>query len=166
MWVTATSNDFGGSLATAWLVVSYAVLLIIGIGQSYVDIATHRVYVAATRIAGAWTAVTLGVHALVFGETGAVLRMAISALVMWVGFRLLARGAPDGIGKGDVRLAPVIGMALGYLSYGALVGGVLAMSMIGATWAIIAMLRHGLRTRVPYVPAMYGGLVVVLLTQG
>jgi leader peptidase (prepilin peptidase) / N-methyltransferase len=166
VWVTATSTDFGGSPSGAWLAVSYAVLLIIGVAQSYVDITTHRVYVAVTRFAGAWMAVMLGAHALLFGEATAIVRMVVAAAVMWVGFRLLARGADDGLGAGDVRLAPVIGMALGYLSYGSLIAGVTAMTAIGAIWAIIAMLRHGLRARVPYVPAMYGGLVFALVTQG
>jgi leader peptidase (prepilin peptidase)/N-methyltransferase len=93
-------------------------------------------------------------------------RAAVSAVVLWVGFRLIARGNADGLGKGDVRLAPVIGMALGYLSYGTLIAGVVAMTAIGAIWAMVAMLRSGLHARVPYVPAMYGGLVVALITHG
>ena len=166
MWVSAASIERGGTFSTTWLVVSYAVLLLVGIAQSYVDITTHRVYVAVTHFAGAWTLSTLTVHALMIGEADAIVRMAASAVVMWAGFHILARTSTEGIGKGDVRLAPVIGLALGYLSYASVVTGVLAMTLIGATWAIIAMLRHGRNARVPYVPAMYGGLVIALATQG
>lgn len=163
MWASATPFESGGSVADAWLIASYAVLVGIGIAQSYVDIKTHRVYVAVTRTALGWTAATLGVHALIVGAPDALVRMVVSAVVLWAGFRLIARNADDGLGAGDVRLAPVIGMALGYLSFGTLVAGVVAMTIIGASWAIVAMLRHGLHARVPYVPAMYGGLVVALL---
>jgi len=166
VWVAAASIERGGTFSTTWLVVSYAMLLLIGIAQAYVDITSHRVYVAVTHFAGAWTLSTLTIHALTIDEADAIVRMAASAVVLWVGFRLLARTSAESIGKGDVRLAPVIGLALGYLSYASFVTGVLAMTLIGAIWAIIAMLRHGKSARVPYVPAMYGGLVIALATQG
>ncbi len=166
MWTTATPFESGGSVADIWLTLSYAVLVSIGIAQSYVDIKTHRVYVAVTHVAGVWAFVTLTVHALMIGEDDAIVRMAVSALVLWAGFHVLARTSAESVGYGDVRLAPVIGLALGYLSYASVVTGVLAMTLIGATWAIIAMLWHGKSARVPYVPAIYGGLVIALATQG
>ena len=165
MWVTATSFELGGSVADVWLMLSYVVLLGIGIAQSYVDIRAHRVYVAITRAAFAWTASTLALHAVVVGEMEALVRMAVCAFLLWVGFVLLARGNESSLGRGDVRLAPVIGMALGYLSFGSFVLGVAVMTGIGATWAIVAMLREGPHARIPYVPAMYGGVLTALLTQ-
>jgi leader peptidase (prepilin peptidase)/N-methyltransferase len=166
MWATASPFDLGGVFADTWLTFSYVVLLGVGVAQSVVDIRTHRVYVAVTRGAMWWTGTMLAVHAVIVEEVDALVRMTISAVVLWFGFRLIARGNKDGLGKGDVRLAPVIGMALGYLSYGSLVIGVLAMTFIGAMWALLAMLRHGLDARVPYVPAMYGGLLVALIARG
>ncbi len=165
MWATATPFDSGGSAADAWLMLSYVVLMGIGVTQSYVDVRTHRVYVAITRAAFAWTASTLALHAVVVGEPGALVRMAVCAFLLWAGFLLLARGNESSFGRGDVRLAPVIGMALGYLSYGTLLFGVVVMTGIGATWAIVAMLREGPHARIPYVPAMYGGVLTALLTQ-
>ena len=165
MWTTATPFESGGSVADIWLTLSYAVLVSIGIAQSYVDIKTHRVYVAVTRTAFIWTASTLAVHAVVVGEPTALVRMALCAVLLWGGFQLLARGKESSFGKGDVRLAPVIGMALGYLSYGTLLFGVVVMTGIGATWAIVAMLREGPHARIPYVPAMYAGLLAALLAQ-
>ena len=166
MWVTATPFDLGGSVADVWLMLSYVVLLGIGIAQSYVDIRTHRVYVAVTRTAFAWTASTLALHAVVVGEMEALVRMALCAVLLWGVFMVLARGNESSFGRGDVRLAPVIGMALGYLSFGAFVFGVVVMTGIGATWAIVAMLREGPHARIPYVPAMYGGLLAALVAQG
>jgi leader peptidase (prepilin peptidase)/N-methyltransferase len=165
VWATATPFDSGGSAADAWLMLSYVVLMGIGVTQSYVDVRTHRVYVAITRAAFAWTASTLALHAVVVGEPGALVRMAVCAFLLWAGFLLLARGNESSFGRGDVRLAPVIGMALGYLSYGTLLFGVVVMTGIGATWAIVAMLREGPHARIPYVPAMYGGVLTALLTQ-
>ncbi len=165
MWTTATPFDSGGSAADAWLMLSYAVLVGIGVAQSYKDIRTHRVYVAVTRAAFVWTASTLAVHAVAVGDSGALVRMAVCAFLLWIGFLLLARGNESSFGRGDVRLAPVIGMALGYLSYGSMLFGVVVMTGIGATWAIVAMLREGPRARIPYVPAMYGGLIAALLAQ-
>ena len=165
MWVTATPFELGGSVADVWLMLSYMVLMGIGVAQSYVDIRTHRVYVAVTRAAFVWTASILALHAVVVGEPGALVRMAVCAFLLWAGFLLLARGNESSFGRGDVRLAPVIGMALGYLSYGTLLFGVVVMTGIGATWAIVAMLREGPHARIPYVPAMYGGVLTALLTQ-
>lgn len=166
MWATATPFDLGGSAADAWLLLSYVVLLGIGIAQSYEDIRTHLVYVAVTRAALVWTASTLALHSIVVGEPRAILRMAVCAFLLWVGFLLLARGNESSFGRGDVRLAPVIGMALGYLSFGTFVFGVVVMTGLGATWAIVAMLRDGPHARIPYVPAMYGGLLAALVARG
>ena len=165
MWATATPFDSGGSAADAWLMLSYVVLMGIGVAQSYVDVRTHRVYVAVTCTAFVWTASTLALHAVVVGEPGALVRMAVCAFLLWGGFLVLARGNESSFGRGDVRLAPVIGMAIGYLSYGTLLFGVVVMTGIGATWAIVAMLREGPHARIPYVPAMYGGLLAALLAQ-
>lgn len=71
---------------------------------------------------------------------------------------------PSGMGGGDVKLAPLIGVALGWVGPAALGAGALLGFVIGALWGITILLRtrkggtHNGGTRtVPFGPAMILG---------
>ena len=64
--------------------------------------------------------------------------------------------AGRGMGLGDVALAPVLGLALGRLGWGAgLLGGFVVGAVVGM--ALIVGGRAGRRTRVPHGPFMLAG---------
>jgi leader peptidase (prepilin peptidase)/N-methyltransferase len=71
---------------------------------------------------------------------------------------------PQGMGFGDVRLAGVIGICVGYLSlvhaYLAFFGGFL----IGMVFSLIMMtvLASGRKTRIPFAPALSVGAVLAV----
>ncbi len=68
-------------------------------------------------------------------------------------------------GFGDVRLARVLGPALGYLGWAQVLMGLALMLVVGAIGGLaVAAARRSLRARVPYGPWMLiGALVAVLL---
>ena len=148
------------------MVLSYAVLLSIGVIQSFEDVDTHRVRVAVTHLAGVWTAMTLGVATVIDSNFTALLRMLAAAGVTWFLLWVLGRFSRGSVGTGDLRLAPVVGAALGYLSIDALAIGMAGMSTIGAIWGVSALVRYGRSARIPYVPSMYSGLLIALLVHG
>lgn len=90
------------------------------------------------------------------------------------GLWLLVLGLPwlitggRGVGFGDVKLAPVLGAALGYLGWGpSLVGlfaGLVLGVLVGGALALVA--RAGWRARLPYGPYMLAGAVVGVLAGG
>lgn len=138
----------------------------VGVVQSYEDVDTHRVRVALTHAVGVWILTTLGIAAAVESDLQSFTRMFIGAAVLWVLLRVLARVSHGGVGRGDLRLAPFIGAALGFLSLDALITGILGMSLVGAAWAVAALIRRGRSARIPFIPALYAGLLLELVVHG
>ena len=63
-----------------------------------------------------------------------------------------------GWGYGDVRLAGLLGPALGYLGWAELVGGLLLIFVCGAVGAVALVVRsRSMRARLPYGPYMLVG---------
>jgi leader peptidase (prepilin peptidase) / N-methyltransferase len=88
---------------------------------------------------------------------GAAVAAALYALV-WA----LSRG---GIGFGDVRFAPLVGLAAGGLGWSGLLIALTAGSVLGAVHGL-ARLARGRGAGFPYAPAMLaGGYVALLLDQ-
>lgn len=71
---------------------------------------------------------------------------------------------PKGMGYGDVRLAGVLGIALGYLGWGVLLTGVYAGFLLGGVGGLVlAMLRIVDRKAYPFGPFMLCGAMVGVL---
>jgi leader peptidase (prepilin peptidase)/N-methyltransferase len=71
---------------------------------------------------------------------------------------------PTGIGFGDVKLAGVLGLALGYLSWAAVVVGIFAGFLLGsvAGAAILLSGRGGRKTGLPFGPFMVAGALLAI----
>lgn len=95
---------------------------------------------------------------------------ALGRAVLGGGAGMLTLGAlhlasPRSMGFGDVKLAFVLGLALGWLGWGELVLGLfcgfLAGAMVGV--ALIALRRRGRKDHLPFGPFLAFGTLVVLL---
>ena len=86
------------------------------------------------------------------------------AAVLYAGFWLLRLIYPPGMGGGDVKLAFLLGLYLGWLGWGAVVVGAVAGFAIQAVLAVglLAVRRVGLRTELPFGPAMLLGAAVAI----
>jgi leader peptidase (prepilin peptidase)/N-methyltransferase len=75
---------------------------------------------------------------------------------------------PRGMGFGDVRLAGVIALALGWLGPLHVYIGLVAGFVVGSVYGIVAMVvtGRGRRTRFPFAPALSVGAVVSVLWGG
>jgi len=151
---------------TAPEVLTYAVLIAVGVVQSFEDIDTRRVHVLTTRIVGVWVFAMFGATSLIEGEIGALIRMVLCAFALWGVFAILDRVTRGGIGRGDRRLAPVIGAATGYLSVESFARSLLAIAVVSFLLAVVAVIRAGAQTRIPFVPVMYAGVLVAVLVRG
>ena len=152
--------------STAVEVVAYAVLIVVGVIQSFEDIDTRRVHVLTTHLVGVWVLSMLGIAALVSSEPTRFVRMLLCAAAMWVLFFTLDRVTKGGIGKGDIRLAPVIGAATGYMAVESFAFSLLTIAAIGFVLAVVAVIRAGSQTRIPFVPVMYTGVLVAFVAHG
>jgi leader peptidase (prepilin peptidase)/N-methyltransferase len=69
------------------------------------------------------------------------------------------------MGFGDVKLAGVIGLVLGWLSWGALAVGAFGGFFVGAVGGVLLLVsgKGTLASKIPYGPYMLGGALVGIL---
>ena len=101
-------------------------------------------------------------------DLGALLRAVMASVALAAAYLLLALVRPGQLGGGDVKLAALIGLALGWLSwpavlYGAALG--FALSAI-VSLALLAARRISLRGEICFGPFMLGGALLVILASG
>jgi len=113
-------------------------------------------------------AVLLLAASLVEGDPGRMLRALEAAAVMGLAFLTLAVVVPRGLGLGDVKFAPTLGLALGWLSWGTVSVGFVAAFFLGGLVAVGAMLvlRLGRKARLPFGPWMAAGALLAVLAGG
>lgn len=107
----------------------------------------------------------LGLAALAGGSWPAAGRALAGSVVLLVAYRALAL-YPRGMGLGDVKLAGLLGLGLGYAGWGPLVVGSFAAFLLGGLVGVGVLLRDrgGRGTSIPFGPWMVlgaaGGLAV------
>lgn len=137
------------------------------VGLVWIDLDVHRLPVGLVVPSGGALLVLLAVASLASGGSrwlGAV----VGAAVMGAVYLLLGLLPGGGVGGGDIRLAPVIGALLGWLSLGHLVVGMAAGFLVGGVTAVVLLLgrRVGLKSSIAYGPAMcLGAWVAVAATS-
>ena len=100
-------------------------------------VAVLLLLVMAAAIHGTW-------HRLLLAVICGAVEFAFLFLINWI--------SPKALGFGDVRLSPVLGLALGWLGWRYAFLGFFAANFVGAVVGIILMVaqKAGLRTRVPF----------------
>ena len=112
-------------------------------------------------------AALLALASFLGGSVEPLMRAAVGAAVMFAFYLALVIVHPSGMGLGDVKLAGVIGAALGFLSYPALLIGAFAAFMIGGLVGVgLMLLRHATRkTAVPFGPSMLAGAFLAIFAS-
>ena len=158
-----TFHKFGFSLE----MVAYSFMIAMCIEQSIVDYATHRLPRGVTFRAAMVGGPLLTLAAINHDDNGRIGVMFASFVVTLVFFALLAAFSKGGIGGGDVRLAPVLAMFLGWLGAshvyiglgsGFILGGVVAVGMLITR-------RASASTRFAFGPYLCIGAVIALFVQ-
>ena len=92
----------------------------------------------------------------------------VGSAAMFAVYFLLALISPASMGMGDVKLALVIGLLLGWFGLSAWLVGLLAAFVVGGVIAIVALLlkRVTLRGSIPFGPSMLVGALVAVLLAG
>ena len=87
---------------------------------------------------------------------------------MFAVYFVLALISPSSMGMGDVKLALVIGLLLGWFGLNVWLVGLLAAFLLGGLVAIVALLlrRVTLRGSIPFGPSMLAGALIALLVAG
>lgn len=134
----------------------------VGIWLLIIDAHTHRLPNRIVLAALAASLALVGVDALVTARTDALISAVVGMLVLG-GFYAVLRGmSRGGIGGGDVKLAALIGLVLGWHGWQAFMIGAAAAFVLGAVYALVLMaLRRAHRsTRIAFGPWMIIGAVL------
>ena len=93
------------------------------------------------------------------------LRVVDGAAFLWVFCFVVRFAYPPGMGFGDVKLAGVLGMYLGYLGWGHLFAGTFLAFLLGGLWslALLAARRGTLKSSIPFGPFMLAGTAAAML---
>jgi leader peptidase (prepilin peptidase) / N-methyltransferase len=108
----------------------------------------------------------LATAALADGAWAALLRAVLGAAALFAVYLVLAVISPSGLGMGDVKLAAVLGLFLGWLGWGAVLVGAVAGFVVQAVVALVLMALGRVRrdSDLPFGPAMLlgAGLTIAL----
>ena len=149
----AVAAKFGFS----WALAPYLYLAAIAVALALIDLDVMRLPNAIV-LPSYLVAVAMLVPAALLGDGPApIVRGAIAAAVLWVLYRGLAQ--LGGMGGGDVKLAPLLGFYLGWLSWGTVAVGAFAAFLLGGAVGTVLMATRlaGRKSRIPFGPYMLAG---------
>ena len=131
---------------------------------SAVDLAENRLPNAVVGAGIAVVAALLVVAAVGAGEWMRVLWALLWAGGLFAAFLVLTLISPAAMGMGDVKLAALLGLMLGWFGVWAVLLGVAMAFVIGGLVAIVALAlrRVTLKGELPFGPSMLGGAILAL----
>jgi leader peptidase (prepilin peptidase) / N-methyltransferase len=130
-----------------------------------VDVVEHRLPNSVLLPALGATSVLLILASALGGDWIRVAWAAAGLAAMFGLYLAIALLVPAAMGMGDVKLAALIGLTLGWFGWEVWTAGLLAGFVIGGLWASVALVtgRSGLRGSVPFGPSMLAGAILALL---
>ena len=149
----------------SWELFAYGLMCAMCVEQSLIDITTHRLTRSVTMRAAFIGGPLLSIAAIVNNQPGKIGVMALSFTATLLTFMALSLASKRGIGAGDVRLAAVLAMFLGYLGAQYVVQGLALGFMLGGIVALSLLIsRKATRTtRIAFGPDICIGAMAVVL---
>ncbi|WP_309231938.1 peptidase A24 [Micromonospora tarensis] len=133
------SAGLGGLwMVGVWLVMLYAGTLLASVDLALRRLPTPVIGVAALAVAGLLTG-----HAVAIGEAQKVISATLAAAAVGSAFLLLAVVGGSGLGLGDVRLAALLGAALGPFGWRAVFVGAVLPYALAAPEALTRLALRG-----------------------
>jgi leader peptidase (prepilin peptidase)/N-methyltransferase len=149
----------------SWELFAYGLMCAMCVEQSLIDITTHRLTRSVTMRAAFIGGPLLSIAAIANNQPGKIGVMALSFTATLLTFMALSLASKRGIGAGDVRLAAVLAMFLGYLGAQYVFQGLALGFMLGGVFALLLLIsRKATRnTRIAFGPYICIGAVAVVL---
>jgi leader peptidase (prepilin peptidase)/N-methyltransferase len=146
---------------------AYLFFAAVGVALTAIDLDVLRLPNAIVYPAYVVLAALLTGASLLEGSLEPLVRAVIGAAALFAFYFALAVIHPHGMGFGDVKLAGVIGAALGFLSYPALVIGAFAAFLIGGLAAVglVIVRRANGKTAIPFGPSMVAGALLAIFAS-
>lgn len=148
-----------------WLfAAALAVFAVVGIWLSIIDILSHRlpnrIIFPTYPIAG----LLLVAAAFAAQDWGRLVSLAGGGAALWVFYFILRVIYPAGMGFGDVKLAGLLGLYLGFTGWSYLLWGTFAAFLLGGVWGVLLIVsrRGTAKSAIPFGPFMIVGAGLVL----
>ncbi|ASO21593.1 leader peptidase (prepilin peptidase)/N-methyltransferase [Actinoalloteichus hoggarensis] len=147
---------------------AYSALVAVGVPLAVIDWRERRLPTALLLPAYPVHLLLLGLAALVSDDLTSLGRAVSGMVVLFVGYLAVALCARGGLGAGDVRLAGLLGLVLGWAGWPVLLAGtVLGLVFATVQGAVLILLRGSSpQSAMPLGPALLAGAVTVLLVAG
>ena len=147
-----------------WELPTYLYVAGVGVALAAIDVEHHRLPDVLTLPSYPVVGALLLMPATLDGQWDSYLRAWLAAGALFAFYFLLAFVYPAGMGFGDVKLAGVLGLALGWLGWAEVVVGTFLGFGVGAVVGITLVLagRGGRKTAVPFGPFMLLGALAAL----
>jgi len=149
-------------LVDLWVLPAHLYLAAITVALGIIDLEHRRLPDRIVLPALPIAALLLALAALV-GDSDTVgatiLRSAAGAGILFAVYFVILFAYPRGMGFGDVKLAAVLGLYLGWWGWGSLVVGFFAAFVLGGAFSLVlvALGRAGRKSKVPFGPWMLLG---------
>ena len=141
------------------VLVGFLYLAAVTVALGLIDIDTHRLPDAIVLPSYLVGAVLFTVAAVFSGDYSALLRAGVGMAVLWTAYLLMALAYPGGMGFGDVKLAGLLGLFLGWVGWGPLLVGAFAAFLLGGLFslALLAARKVNRKSGIPFGPWMLAG---------
>lgn len=155
---------FAGQPAVA----AFAYLGLVGIALAEIDIAVRRLPDRLTLPAYPALIVLLALAAVVGNDWAALVRALLGGLALAAGYLLLGLVSAGQLGGGDIKLAGLIGLTLGWLGWRTLIMGACLGFILAAVISLarLAGRRISRRSMISFGPYMLGGALLAILAVG
>jgi len=158
-WVFTAPQAPTSVVALILTLVAYLYLAAISVALAFIDLETHRlpnVLVLPGYIVGL---ALLTASCFFTGDFGPLVVAAIAGAVLFTVYFVMALVYPGGMGLGDVKLAGVLGLFLGWQGWGEVAVGAFAPFVLGGIFSLVLILtkRAGRKSGIPFGPWMLIG---------
>lgn len=155
---------FGLKFGADPALVAFCVLGAALVALVWIDLHEFRLPREITYTAIIISSIALVIAALVNDEPERIWQAALGAGIALAIMALIYTVSRGGMGDGDVRLAPLLGLHLGYLNPGIVPVGLFFGFLLGAVVGVIAMAvgSAGRKTALPFGPFLAAGTVVAV----
>jgi leader peptidase (prepilin peptidase) / N-methyltransferase len=152
-------------IAAGLVLVAFLYLAAISVALAFIDIEHHRLPNAIVLPAYAVGAVLLGTAGLITGNYSGLLQAGVGMVAMAAAYFLISLLWKGGMGLGDVKLAGVLGLFLGWSGWGSLIVGSLIAFFLGAIFGVALILLHKStrKSGIPFGPWMVLGAWIGVL---
>jgi leader peptidase (prepilin peptidase) / N-methyltransferase len=149
-------------------VVAFGFFGVLGVALAAIDIAAQRLPDPLTLPAYPILIALLAVAALASHDFSALARALLGGLALAGAYLVLALVRPGQLGGGDIKLAGIAGLVLGWLGWPALIVGAALGFVLSALvgLALIAARRLTLRSAICFGPFLLGGALLSMLASG